>query len=179
MQWWSEWLPTWNSSAIIPETRAILSSDLCLFTDASGKGLGAIYGDQWIQADWQRGFADEDIDFKEAFAIVAAACKWGYRWPGRRLVFVTDNKPFTEIWEKGSTPSPAIMKLVRKLFLIAVHGQFSVAFKHIEGQYNPVADALSRFQERRFRLLHPTADAHPTNIPPEAWNLHSHHQVGP
>ena len=44
IHWWCEWLPTWNSSSIIPETRSILSTDICLFTDASGMGFGAIYG---------------------------------------------------------------------------------------------------------------------------------------
>ena len=77
IHWWCEWLPTWNSSSFIPQVRTILSSDICLFTDASGKGLGGVYGGEWIQAEWSPAFAAKNVDFQEAFAILAAACTWG------------------------------------------------------------------------------------------------------
>lgn len=174
IHWWCEWLPTWNSSSFIPETRAILSSDICLFTDASGKGLGAVYGDQWIQAQWHGEFAEKDVDFQEGFAILAAAYTWGSQWAGSRVIFVTDNQPMTQIWENGTTTSPTIMSVVRKIFLVAVQNQFSVAFKHIRGHHNPIADAISRFQMEKFRQLHPSAAAQKTQIPPEAWILKDH-----
>ena len=105
------------------------------------------------------------------FAILAAAYTWGNRWAGQRIIFITDNEPITRIWDKGSTPAPSIMTLVRKLFLIAVQNQFSVAFKHISGKLNPIADALSRFQVRRFKALKPGAAAFPNKIPDEIWTL--------
>ena len=169
--WWSEWLPTWNSASFIPQSRSILNSDLCLHTDASGIGLGAIFGKQWIQARWDQLHANMDVDFQELFAILAAAYTWGSNWAGQRIIFITDNKPITQIWDKGSSPSPKIMILVRKLFLIAVSNQFSVAFKHISGTSNPIADALSRFQEKRFRALMPDAAVLPTKIPEEIWTI--------
>ena len=78
-------------------------------------------------------------------------------------------EPITKIWDKGSTPSPDIMSLVRPLFLAAAKGGFSVSLKHIAGVDNPIADALSRFQENRFKELHPDADREPTAIPPHVW----------
>ena len=171
IQWWSDWLPTWNSSSFIPQQKAILNSDLCLFTDASGIGLGAIHNREWIQARWDQLHAGLGVDFQELFAILAAAYTWGKNWTGQRIIFVTDNLPITHIWDKGSSPSPKIMILVRKLFLIAVQNHFSVAFKHIPGSLNPVADALSRFQEKRFRILRPDAAVQPTRIPEEIWTL--------
>ena len=171
IQWWMDWLPTWNSSSIIPQPRSILSSDLCLYTDASGIGLGAIFHDEWIQAKWDNFHSSLDVDIQEMFAILAAAYTWGNRWAGQRIIFITDNEPITRIWDKGSTPAPLIMTLVRKLFLIAVQNQFSVAFKHISGKLNPIADALSRFQVKRFKALMPGAAALPKKIPDEIWTL--------
>ena len=66
------------------------------------------------------------------------------------------------------------MSVVRKLFLVAVKYHFSVAFKHIRGHYNPIADAISRFQMQRFRQLLPSAAAQKTEIPLETWNLKDH-----
>ena len=181
IQWWCDFLPRWNYRSIsIPNPLKINSTDIRLFTDAAKTiGLGAIFGKMWIQARWPLQLVDADIDFKELFAIVAAVFTWGERWTGRRVVIVTDNKPITQIWDSGNTPSPKLMTLVRKLFLFAATHEFSISFKHILGQYNPVADALSRFQDDRFKSLVPDADPYPTPIPPEVWIMGNHVRITP
>ena len=52
---------------------------------------------------------------------------------------------------------------------MAVHYNFSISFKHILRHHNPVADALSRYQEQKFRRLAPCANTLPTKIPNELW----------
>ena len=168
--WWFDFLPTWSRSNLIPESKQIYASDLKLFSDASDKGFGAIYGSAWIQGSWARwGDREISIDYRELFAIVAAAETWGHNWAGKRIVFVTDNEPITQIWDKGSTPSPDIMGLIRVLFLSAAQKGYSVSLKYIAGVNNPIADALSRFQDNLFRNLLPEADPAPTPIPPHVW----------
>ena len=175
IHWWCELLATHNRASFIPDPRKIYSTDLMLFTDAARyKGMGAIYGSHWIQAAWPENIYHENIDFLELFAIMAAARTWGHEWAGRRIVFVTDNKPITQIWQSGTTPSPNIMILVRKLYLYAAISHFSISFKHIFTYHNAVADALSRFQMVRFRQLVPDADRRPTQIPTDVWQLGNH-----
>ena len=175
IHWWCELLHSWNRTSIIPVSLRVLSTDLLLYTDAAKTvGLGAVYGKSWIQAAWPPSWMDIDIDFKELFAILAVTFTWGHQWQGKRIVFITDNLPITQIWAKGSTPSKLLMPLIRKLFIFAASNQFSVAFKHIPGQYNSIADALSRFQVLRFRHLMPDADHHPTAIPETVWELGAH-----
>ena len=171
IKWWHTFLPTWNKTSIIPDHYETLSSDIHLFTDASNIGLGAVYGKAWLQSRWSERFSLLSIDFKELFAIVAAASTWGSQWEGKRIVFVTDNLPITQIWDTGTTKSKEVMNLVRELFLIAAKKGFSVSMRHIPGIFNSIADALSRFQEHRFRSLLPDADVLPTDIPPTVWNL--------
>ena len=175
IHWWCELLLTENRSSFIPDPKKIYSTDLMLFTDAAKyKGMGAVYGPRWIQASWPSHFQERSIDFLELFAIVAAARTWGHTWKGRRVVFVTDNLPIVQIWDKTTTPSPDVMDLVRKLYLHAAISHFTVSFKHILTHHNPIADALSRFQMDRFRRLMPDADPHPTPIPVDVWNLGNH-----
>ena len=132
IHWWCELLQTQNRSSFIPDPKRVYSTDLMLFTDAAKyKGMGAICGSRWIQAAWPSNLQEESIDFLELFAIVAAALTWGHEWKARRVVFVTDNKPITQIWDKGTTPCPDLMTLVRKLYLHAAKSHFSVSFKHI------------------------------------------------
>ena len=150
---------------MIPPTRAIRSSDLQLYSDASDKGYGATYGNSWIQGAWNSHESALSIDYRELFAISAATFTWGHRWKGQRIVFITDNKPITQIWDKGTSPSIPIMTLIRPLYLFAACKGFSISFKHIYGIYNVAADALSRFQMDVFRATMPDADALPTPVP--------------
>ena len=119
IQWWIKFLPTWNQHTIIPESSTIKNSDLQLFTDASYLGFGAIYKNSWIQASWPQSYIDHSIDFKELFTTVTASLTWGHQWQGKRIIFITDNLPITQIWHTGSSLSPLLMSLIGKLFLIA------------------------------------------------------------
>ena len=178
IHWWCQLLHSWNQSSFIPESLKVLSTDLLLFSDATKyEGFGAVYGRSWIQSAWPQTWLHLDIDFKELFAIVAAAMTWGHQWRGKRIVFVTDNKPITQIWASGSTPTPNLMLLIRKLFIFAANNQFLVSFKHILGHYNEAADALSRFQVSRFRSLIPDAEADPIAIPETVWELGTHTHI--
>ena len=171
VQWWIDFLPDWSCSTIIPESYAILASDIRLYTDASKLGLGAIYNHRWIQARWPSGMAALntgkaiDIDYLELFAIFAACATWGHLWAGKRIIICTDNKPITDVWQAGTSKSPRIMNLVRKTFLEAANHQFSLSLKFVPGKHNTVADNISRFQVEKFRMEVPEADPEPTSLP--------------
>ena len=128
-------------------------------------GFGAIYGKRWIQGIWGESVREYSIDFKELFAIVAAVITWGSQWERKRIVFVTDNLPITQIWHTGTSRSSDNMVLVRKLYLLAAEFGFSVSLKHILGIFNPVADALSRLQVVKFKQLVPDAEVVATPLP--------------
>ena len=160
-----------EQKSLIPDNFEILSSDIHLFTDASKIGFGAILGNAWLQSQWDQRTSKWSIDTQEMFAIIVAASTWGYKWAGKRIVFVTDNLPITQIWDIGTTKSVELMGLVRKLFLIAARQDFSISLKHIPGFLNPIADAISRFQDLRFRQLMPTADLMSTKIPALVWEI--------
>ena len=149
---------------MIPPNRTIRSSDLKLFTDASDLGYGGTFGNAWFQSGWTLEQLQHSIDYRELYAIVAAAFTWGHQWKGKRIVFVTDNEPITKVWDKGSSPSPPVMSLIRPLYMFAALQGFTVSFKYIKGSLNIAADALSRFQTDDFRDALPQADPHPTRI---------------
>ena len=173
IKWWIDFLPTWNRTSIIPDPFTTLSSDIKLHTDASCIGFGAIYQSAWIQAAWPQEYLNKnfDIDFKELFAIVAATKTWGHQWAGKRIVFLTDNLPITQIWQIGSTKSKELMTLVRNLYLTAARLECFISLKHVYGLHNPIADAISRFQVGKFRELAPWADTHPTQLPTDVWKI--------
>ena len=151
-----------------------MSSDLLLHTDASDIGFGALYGTKWIRGAWPTSDHKSSIDYRELFAITAAVLTWGHLWDGLRIVFVTDNKPISQVWDSGSSSSKPLMSLIRPLYLFAATNGFSISFKHIFGKSNPLADALSRFQMQKFFALMPQADKTPTELPDSVGNLLEH-----
>ena len=169
--WWTDFLPEWDQKSLIPVPKLILSTDLKLYTDASDLGFGAIYESAWIQGSWGDNKLAHSINHRELFAIVAATMTWGHEWKGRRIVFITDSKSITQAWRTATSRSPELMSLIRPLFLFAAKNGFSVAFKHILGSKNLIADALSRFQMTKFRALHPQAEPHSTPTNPLVWSL--------
>ena len=150
---------------MIPPTRSIRSTDMKLFTDSSDKGFGATYGHSWFLGPWSQQQLDQCINYRELYAILAATLTWGHKWAGKRIVFITDNKPITQVWDKGTSPSQSIMSLIRPLYMFAALNGFSISFKHIFGFLNVAAHALSRFQMDEFRNAMPYAERLPTKLP--------------
>ena len=58
------------------------------------------------------------------------------------------------------------MDLVRPLVLLSMQHNFVVRARHVPGVSNAIADALSRIQMQRFRVLVPDADQNSCTIPP-------------
>ena len=57
------------------------------------------------------------------------------------------------------------MSLVRLLYFCAAHHNINICIQHIPGTSNNIADAISSFQDVRFKELAPKANAMPDNIP--------------
>jgi hypothetical protein len=86
----------------------------------------------------------------------------------KKIRFHCDNKAVVYILNTMSSKS------VRVLALLTMQGIFhNCVFKadHIPGSKNDVADALSRFQQERFRRLAPLADTAATPMPAYLWNI--------
>lgn len=163
IQWWCEFLPTWNGIAII-HTETLDSSSINLFTDASGVGIGGFFSGAWfsIALNLTHKYS---ITFIELLAIVVAVFSWGEAWKNKQLVLYTDNLAIVHVWSSGSCRCPNIMHLVRFLFFYTAEHNINLLVRHIKGQHNTYADLLSRLQVQHFKHLCPEAEADPTPIP--------------
>lgn len=173
---WKVLLSEWNGISLFLEPEMTGNEDMLLFTDASGIGYGGIFGKQWFQARWtpdlllherESDVGQLSIAFQELYPIVVAALIWGKQWARKRILFKCDNMATVQALCKGRSKSPAIMKLMRRLVLVATKYSFAYSARHLSGNKNLTADALSRFQTVKFRRLAPHADLHPQEIPRE------------
>ena len=172
IEWWKEFLPSWNGKYKILDPQSTFAHDLNLFTDASGSlGFGAYFNGKWVSSPWPQSLKSFSIQWKELFPIYRACFVWATSLAGKRVLFNCDNASIVDIWSSHASKCPHITNLLRKLFFIAAKYEFTVDITHIPGLDNSLADSVSRLQVSKFRILAPQADQHPTLIPTEAWNI--------
>lgn len=96
---------------------------------------------------------------------------WVKQLKNKRLIFHIDNMALVSILNKSTSKDKSIMKLIRPFVLIAMLNTILFKTIYIESSRNDIADALSRFQMNRFRSLAPEADALPSKILEEFWEI--------
>ena len=73
------------------------------------------------------------------------------------IIFHCDNLSTVHILRKGRFKCSNIMLLMRCLTWCAASNNCSFYSEHVAGVKNCISDAISRFQEERFRRLAPNA----------------------
>ena len=106
IEWWLEFLPTWNAQSAIPELGWTASPDLELYIDASTVGYGAVYRTHWFSGKWPEPVALNLIPWKELFTIYAACFVWGPAWKGKKVLLHIDNEAATFLWDRKSSKCP-------------------------------------------------------------------------
>ena len=148
--------------------------DISLFTDSSGTiGFGGFYNNYYFHGRWvdhPPGLSLEEepefsIAFKELYPIVIAAMLWGHLWARKTILFYCDNQATVGILNKGRSKCPRIMKLMRRLVIVAAKGNFAYVSDYLPSRSNSVADSLSRADIIRFKGLVPDAMEQPCPLP--------------
>ena len=166
IKWWAVMIGPWNGTSFLLHPNWTPAPDLALYTDSSGAiGYGAYCNGSWFNGKWTPDQLKEDIQWKELYPIVMASIVWGEQWYRKKVLFVCDNQAVVACIRSGTSHSPAIMALLRNLFLVAAKANFTVSARHLAGVKNRIADCLSRFHMQEFRRLAPAASTMPTRLP--------------
>ena len=99
---------------------------------------------------------------------------WGNQWHGKKILFHSDNQAVVKNLNHASSKSPRVMTLVRHIVYWSLLGNFHAKAVFIPGFRNLYADLISRGNFQKFKELVPSADIHPTVVPPEFWKLLDH-----
>ena len=151
---------TTGTGLIFLGVTVLSSSDLRLFTDASGPlGYGGYLNGRWFQSRWLPQHCINpatgiSIDWQEVFALsIYIACFiWGSQWSGKRICIGCDNLPVVTIINSKRYKSLRAMDLVRAITILTLVHNFTFTAKHIPGLDNSIADSLSHFKIDRFHL---------------------------
>ena len=91
---------------------------------------------------------------------------WYPHFYGKHIQFWWDKESVVATINSRHSKAPHIMDLLCFLVLLSMKHNFYVRARHVPGIVNEIADALSQFQDTRFRAVAPQADSTPCTIPP-------------
>ena len=123
---------------------------LCVMTDASGYAAGGVLQQQ-VNNAWQpiaffsKKFQPPETRYstfdRELLAVYMAIRKFRHSLEGRDFFVLTDHKPLTFALNSSLSSPSANPRRLRHLSFIA---EFTSDIRHVPGDSNPLADALSR-----------------------------------
>lgn len=164
IMWWKTFAKCWNGASLVIHPGC---QEFTVTSDASGSwGCGAWFGNKWFQAAWDDQSHDLNIAVKEMIPIIIASIVWGHNWKGGRVVAYCDNAAVVSVLNSRGSKEKSLMQMLRCLFFIEAHLQFSISSAHIPGVRNERADDLSRNRLASFHSRMVSADPNPSPIPP-------------
>ena len=153
VEWWLQYLPTWNGVSLLYKSCWLTSTECQLFTDASDVGFGCYFQGHWCQGKFpETCFQDGlmTINWRELYGITMALTICGNHFRGKWILVHCDNTSFVQIMAKFSSGSKSMMVVVHSLVLFSMQNNFDLCLQHIPGVNNGIADALSRFDNDEF-----------------------------
>lgn len=165
IEWWYQFIGPWNGTSMVTAL-AMQPPAATMYSDASGSwGCGAVYGENWFQIKWDTRAEGYHISIKELIPIVVAAAIWGRPFRGKTLLVRSDNAAAVAAINNQSSPIKEMAHLLRCLAFIAARYQIRITASHVPGEYNVLADALSRNRLTTFYSLLPQAAKTPSSVP--------------
>ena len=181
VRYWVEHLSTWNGRQ---QWRSARSTPIIFATDASLKGFGFyiesipahVDSSTWpTRLHGNTGFSGSyspiharfhsshtEISWCELLAVFAAASTYAPYLQNQQVLFYVDNSTDVAIINRQATRSSRLATLLRSLFDLSLHYNFSIRALHRPGDDNQLADFLSRPSLHRNDHIHQWSLAHPS-----------------
>ncbi|XP_035997645.1 uncharacterized protein LOC118564320 [Fundulus heteroclitus] len=168
LSFWAKLLSEWNGKSFFYNDIVHSADMLQFFTDAAPSvGFGGFFQERWFADKWPSSFNNSHSSALCEVYPIAVACRlWGPLWKRKRISAFCDNMAVVDAINKGRSSSQSLMPFIRSITWQAVTNNFIISARHIPGHSNSAADALSRLKFQTFRNLRPSADLHPTPVPP-------------
>ena len=106
--------------------------------------LGDHFDSMVYALDIPFGYNDYDICHLEILIIVVASKIWAGHWKDKKIQIYCDNMAVVQALNMGKARDLTLATCARNIWLIAAMHNIEFIFSHIAGQFNNIADLLSR-----------------------------------
>ena len=138
-----------------------------------GLGLGMSFKNQWVMESWPPEFlvTNPSIALLELYPIVASLLIWGEELHDQCICLFSDNQSAVAMLAKGTSKCQYCQSLLRIFTVLSMSFNVDMQVKYIPGQFNEIAETLSRKQVNHFRRLVPDVDPFPRQLPVTIWPI--------
>ena len=151
--------PMAHSRPFMDFSTILRADQIKFYTDALKNpqlGCGGWCEDKWFYRKWDESFIKENdpsIAYLELYGVSIGLMLWMEKFSNRRILINCDNQAAVQMINKSSLSCKHCMILIRKIiFKSLIHNVWVFAL-FVPTEWNGIADALSRFQWRRFEKL--------------------------
>ena len=166
---WLQFLKEYNGVTLFRALKLTPSHAINLGSDASSKGLGACFGDQWIQAPYSGDWVGLPIHVLELYPLLVLVAMFGEKLRNKSVLFLCDNHAVVDIIKSQSSSCRNTMKIMRPLTLNLIKFNIYLTAARIPGKNNILPDLISRFQVTEQILKDYNMQPNPTPIPSWLW----------
>ena len=165
LRWWKRWSAIFNGQAYV--IRKNLGDRPTIYTDASLKGYGLVWGDDWLSGLFNSIQVPEfecdtcadyhwfnvavpdctNINFLELVPIYLGLQLLSPNLKDAHVVCYTANTQVMAMINRGVSVNPLAMSLLREMFWISVRNNIHLTARHVPGVMNIHADYLSRLSD--------------------------------
>ena len=146
--WWCEALDVFHGFTGFTCDGLVPSSEFS--TDACLTGAGGFFQGKWFYVSWLLDlpeYASSHINVLELKTVEVAAELWAKSWEGKHIRVQSDNSTTVACINKGTSRSPELLLILKKLFWMSVKFNFRLTASFIPGKLNIISDRLSRLDE--------------------------------
>lgn len=157
LRWWHYSASLFNGKSTIGKPKLEFKPT----SDASSKGFGAVFQQDWFCCSWENSLAmltncdhllpapeiDEDdcnINVYELFPVLVSIRRWGHIMSGYNVTVVTDNQQVYYMVRTGRSKNHTCMSWLKEIFWCCVKFDIDLSSEYIPTNENVVADTLSR-----------------------------------
>ena len=154
--------PHENHAGFTPRPRLVVElharvqwKDAYVYIDACSVAAGAYHNGDMVYTPWASWPGSEDlhINNKEALTLETAVCHWAPRWTNKKIHVFCDNQCAVSVINKGRSKYPFVMQSLRRIFWWSAMFNFHISASYVPGQYNNLADAISRLHEPNGHII--------------------------
>lgn len=158
--------------------KGITLEELNFYTDASKSSKVAAFG-VVFQKDWTYGIFPDWILKSELtkrqtlqmYALTVGVVLVAKRLKNKRVTIFCDNQAVVAMIINGTSRCKTCMEFIRIVVKTSMHNNVRFFARYVKSEENGKADALSRLEFNRFRLLATEANQKLLPIPNELWPL--------
>lgn len=142
LAWFEEYLAQWNGVSLIPPR----DPDKVIVVDASGSGVG---GSDGVLA-YARQLTDVSdpvsniTELEWANVVIALHSLLSRNDKGSHIKIMSDSMVAVQVFQSGRGHYPILLDCARHLWMLQAVLEIKITYDHIPGQFNQLADALSR-----------------------------------